>query len=89
MKNPKSHRDPRRRLWLDQKRRLMDDQDGKCFYCGVVMHHRGTHPDDLNTDPLWACTDHRVPWSIGGLTDLENCVMACRSCNSKKGCNVA
>lgn len=29
--------------------------------------------------------DHVVPLVAGGLTDLENCVPVCRSCNAQKG----
>lgn len=30
------------------------------------------------------CVDHVVPSSLGGPDDIENYVLSCRSCNSKK-----
>lgn len=73
---------------MGDKLLLLKKQNGKCFYCGVIVHHRGTHEDDYNRDPHWMTTDHKIPWSLGGKTDLENCVIACRSCNSRKGMRV-
>lgn len=78
-------RDSRRRLSESEKRNLLVDQRGKCFYCAETLHHIETHDDDFNSDPLWACTDHKIPWVHGGRTNMDNCVIACRSCNSKKG----
>ena len=45
---------------------------GKCVYCG-------------NNDLAQLTIDHRVPLSRGGLTNQDNLVTACRSCNQRKG----
>ncbi|MGB9340806.1 MAG: HNH endonuclease, partial [Polyangiales bacterium] len=47
--------------------------DFKCQYCGVRHRLRGL------------TYDHVVPKSQGGKTNWENIVMACYSCNEKKG----
>lgn len=77
--------DFRRRLYKSEKDFLFNQQNGKCFYCGVTLHSRRTHEDDGNKDPLWAVTDHRIPFCHGGRTNIENCVISCRLCNAKKG----
>lgn len=41
---------------------------GRCWYCG--------EPGDS--------IDHQIPRSKGGPNTTNNCVLACRSCNSKK-----
>lgn len=79
----------RRRLSKSEKRILKKEQNGSCFYCGDTLHDRTTHEDDFNSDPKWACVDHMTPFSLGGDTDLENCVLSCRSCNSKKWTMIA
>jgi len=55
---------------------LLARQGRKCFYCGK------TYPSQQLT------IDHQKPVSRGGKTSLENCVLACRICNSKKGSRV-
>ena len=46
-------------------------RDGyKCAYCGS----KGT-----------LTIDHVIPQAMGGKTNFENCVAACRPCNHKKG----
>jgi len=59
-------------------------QRGKCFYCDVPMilpgkdGRNGTHPQ--------CCTrDHVLPKSLGGTLAKGNVVLACRTCNNKKG----
>lgn len=44
-----------------------------CFYCGVEL--------DENTRTV----DHVIPLSRGGLNKLDNCVLACKTCNEAKG----
>ena len=74
----------RRRLRKSEKDALFKAQNGLCYYCGEAMHKRPEHPDDFNRDPKWCCVDHKVPFALGGETNMENCVVACRSCNSRK-----
>lgn len=58
------------------------DRDGElCAYCKVP-----TVVDPLPTERYRERTlDHVVPLSRGGRDDLGNVVVACRSCNSRKG----
>lgn len=77
--------DTKRRLSDSDKKRLIDKQNGQCFYCGVKLNHIWNSPDDFNRDPNWACVDHKIAHINGGRTDMDNCVVACRACNSKKG----
>lgn len=43
----------------------------ECVYCG--------------TKEAELCLDHMIPKRYHGPTVIQNCVMACRSCNSRKG----
>lgn len=57
------------------------DRDGEaCHYCQV--------PTVVDPEPAQRfrerTLDHVVPLSRGGRDELENCVAACRSCNSRK-----
>jgi 5-methylcytosine-specific restriction endonuclease McrA len=44
-----------------------------CAYCGKRL------------TPVIATVDHVRPVSAGGMHKLSNCVLACKTCNSKKG----
>lgn len=44
-----------------------------CHYCGTTL------------TPMTATIDHIVPVSRGGKWRLDNLVLACQSCNIKKG----
>lgn len=63
---------------------LIDRQGGKCHYCGVDLLHKWNSCTSNENNDRWAWVDHKVPWCVGGKTDLENCVMACRKCNLQK-----
>lgn len=43
---------------------------GRCFYCGASESRQ---------------LEHKIPRSRGGKTDAENCVIACATCNNRKG----
>lgn len=76
----------KRRLSKSERLLLINKQAGLCFYCTDNLKWiENGDPDDLNKDPKWATIDHKIPWVLGGKTDLENCVVACRSCNISKG----
>lgn len=64
-------RDPRRTFTPSQKKRLFEQANGCCTYCG----------DELGPD--WEA-DHVVPWSRGGRTTLDNGAAACHECNRLK-----
>lgn len=46
---------------------------GKCYYCEAKFK-----PEELTMD-------HITPIVRGGFTNKNNCVTACKECNSKKG----
>ena len=54
------------------KPRLYVLQEGKCKYCNFEFPYEKF------------CVDHVKPLKKGGETSLDNCVLACRSCNSRK-----
>jgi len=45
--------------------------NGRCYYCGT---------DDFETMSI----DHMTPKAQGGTDDVDNLVMCCKSCNSRK-----
>ena len=51
---------------------LLKQQKNKCFYCGKDMGNSYT-------------IDHKIPLCRNGLNEISNVVIACRSCNVKKG----
>jgi len=51
---------------------LLEKQKGKCFYC----------QKDISSDYT---VDHLKPLCKGGKNEIDNCVLACLSCNVKKG----
>lgn len=54
-----------------------------CRYCGTptLLTYKG-HPQRRTLD-------HIIPQAYGGKDELDNLVLACSSCNSKKGASVA
>jgi len=56
----------------DRLRRQVVERDGfRCRYCAVTVNRPNL--------------DHVLPESKGGKTDLQNLVVSCKGCNSKKG----
>lgn len=55
-----------------QKRQAYERQGGICANCG-----RHFEIEQMEGD-------HHKPWSMGGKTDNDNCVMLCRDCNREK-----
>ena len=74
-------------------------RDGRlCHYCQVPIadvedyvleivgeHRFWTLPDGFRSGTI----DHKIPKSKGGTNKPENLVLACSSCNSKKGWRVS
>lgn len=52
-----------------------------CNYCGNVMDFSDWSPRNLRA----ATVDHVVPLVLGGSDTLRNTVLACLSCNTRKG----
>jgi len=63
---------PKRRK-LRQQRRQLFDAHPFCVYCNCELQWESS------------TVDHVVPLSKGGTHDLENLVLACELCNSRKG----
>lgn len=53
-------------------KRLYEDQDGRCLYCGIGL---------LESE---VTVDHVVPITRGGSNWSDNLVVCCKSCNSSK-----
>jgi 5-methylcytosine-specific restriction endonuclease McrA len=70
---------------------VFDRQEGKCFYCGVVMREqpylgrRRQWPKKMRFHPDMATIDHVIPISRGGTEHYTNLVYACFRCNTMKG----
>jgi 5-methylcytosine-specific restriction endonuclease McrA len=68
-----------------QVKRISERDGMRCTYCGCKLHHRAFNPNADWTVPGYAQIEHVVPRSQGGSSSLENLVLSCRSCNSRKG----
>jgi len=62
---------------LDDIDALHEQQDGLCFYCGVTI---GKRKDETTFE-----ADHYESLQNGGRNDIFNIVLACVTCNRKKG----
>jgi len=62
-------------LRIEIKKSLFSAGKNECHWCGKTLCF-----GDRDTT-----LDHIVPMSRGGRTDENNTVLACRSCNKKKG----
>lgn len=67
------HRDPALKAAVCKR------DKNRCRYCGALVNWRVRNTPDSGT------YDHVTPLSQGGLNTLANLVVACRSCNSRKG----
>jgi hypothetical protein len=54
------------------RQRIIQRDKSKCRYCGKIVS------DEIHID-------HVVPYSLGGKTEIDNLVVACSSCNLRKG----
>lgn len=70
------------------KIRALIARDGAvCFYC----EHELLDPDHTSLDQSqwWPTLDHLLPRVAGGTNDLDNLVLACKTCNVRKGEHLA
>lgn len=58
--------------WKRRRKEVIRRSGTVCKYCGC----------DCGDFPT---IDHVIPVALGGTNDMENLVVACRSCNSRKG----
>lgn len=73
---------------ISLRRAVLKRDKGICRYCGK-QGHPGHYPDKVfeiirNKEVAFEI-DHVVPEFQGGLTTLDNLVLACRKCNKAKG----
>ena len=60
-------------------RKLLAERDGReCHYCGTKLGLGKSARRRTNID-------HIVPQSQGGSDDLDNLLLSCRTCNTRKG----
>lgn len=55
------------------KRRIYENQNGKCAYCGQRRNIK------------YMTVDHIIPLSKGGTNDIGNLQCTCKRCNNLKG----
>lgn len=56
----------------NQFKRLFNEQDGCCYYCGIIL-------SDVKVN-----VDHVIPRSKGGSGSVRNLVLSCYECNMIK-----
>lgn len=71
------------RVRAAKRQRLWVEQDGKCHYCDseTILPKQGTKIPSK----LLATLDHIITQAEGGTDSLRNMVIACASCNNKRG----
>lgn len=70
---------------LNKVRTLIERDGLRCFYC----EHDLDDPETAHEFDQWRPTlDHLLPRSRGGNNAIENLVLACERCNSRKGDHV-
>jgi len=78
----------RKYLSAAQRKTIILDQKGRCFYCGGLF---GTFVYNATKDKLYKLTpqiDHIYPYLLGGTMDRGNLVASCAICNRFKRARV-
>lgn len=57
---------------------------GRCHYCWVQVILNADVSGMKGTVDRWATRDHLWPMCRGGMSDEDNIVLACHSCNNRK-----
>ena len=61
-----------------RRARLMKEQNGLCFYC--------ERPVGTGGKELFPVVEHYIPRALGGKGQGVKLVLACKFCDSSKGC---
>src|SRR5688500_15528955 len=61
----------------------LDPSHAGMFYREAIALNGSTYQQCFFYDDQ-PCVDHVVPRTLGGPTELDNLVLSCRSCNSRK-----
>ena len=64
--------DERRIYTREEKEYILSKTGGRCAHCGRKLSIKTMQKD------------HSIPWSKGGVSDVENIVPLCAECNKKK-----
>jgi hypothetical protein len=67
--------------------RFLQENEGRCFYCGAEVTEFGCQPsrDWLPLKDTAMVLEHKTPIIRGGANTNENITCACSDCNSRKG----
>lgn len=76
----------RKRCPKEIQKRLLQEQDGKCFYCDLPYGTPYLRNEKLHL--VRVAYDHFVPYSYSQANSTENWVASCRLCNSIKSSKV-
>jgi hypothetical protein len=74
----------RDRLPIIEKRRILEEQDHCCIYCGNKFNEPIWHPGRRKVVISKISFDHLVCWNFSQNTRAENMVAACSLCNGIK-----
>jgi 5-methylcytosine-specific restriction endonuclease McrA len=76
------------KTWLEFRLQFLGSRKLICHYCGKEGLQIDADPSKREELKVLATVDHVIPISKGGaMYDENNCVVACFSCNQKKGNN--
>ena len=64
--------------------KILEIQDGMCFYCDSLFGEPFLHPKTEKVRFLRVCYDHYVPYSYSQNNNTDNFVATCQVCNGIK-----
>lgn len=69
-----------------ERKRILYEQDGRCFYCGALFWSEGIrYGTQVRIQMVW---DHQMPFSYSQDNRSTNFVAACHVCNTLKSAKV-